>query len=195
MWRQRPARARSTSPGTAGVDKAADAARLLALIERCSDAIARGLAAAGYTARGLDYEDAEQDALATIVEKYPAGEPVASPCGWMHTVARNRAIGRTRSKEAYRRNADILRRRAALHDVVHVDDYDVEPTVSVGELARLVIGALPDAYRDVVVAYHLDDKSVATIAAELGIAEDTVYTRLRRARKAMLHTLREHGHA
>ena len=80
-------------------------------------------------------------------------------------------------------------------DVTTADDYDVEPTLAPDELAALVLGGLRPEYRDVVVAYHLEEKTVAEIAAELHIAQDTVYTRLRRARKAMLAVLREHGHA
>ena len=74
------------------------------------------------------------------------------------------------------------------------DTYDTDTGPSVQELASLVVAALPEDYRAVVVGYYLDQKPVAQIAAELYIAEDSVYTRLRRARKVMLATLRENGH-
>ncbi len=173
----------------------ADTDGLFALIERCSAAIARGLAAAGYTRAFIDYEDAEQDALTTIIDKFPEAGDVQSPCGWMHTVAKNRAIARTRSKEVRRRGTERLLRQAPLDDATHEDSYELGPSLSAKELASLVIGALPPDYRAVVVAYHLEDKPVSEIATELFIAEDTVYTRLRRARKAMLQVLKEHGHA
>jgi RNA polymerase sigma-70 factor (ECF subfamily) len=171
-----------------------DRAALMALIERCSGAIARGLVAAGYSPTFIDYEDAEQDALLAIVENFSRADPVASPCGWMHKVARNRAIGRTRSTVARKRSTERLVRQAALDDIAQVDEYDLDSRLPVEELVSLVVGALPPDYRAVVVAYHLDGMPVSRIAEELCIAESAVYTRLRRARKAMLQVLREHGH-
>lgn len=175
--------------------QAGDPDALSALIERCRRSIARGLAAAGYTNAFVDYEDAQQDALATIVERFPQSDDVASPCGWMHTVARNKAIARTRSKEVRRRGTERLIRQTTAADVTTADDYADDAVLPPDQLAALVLGGLRPEYRDVVVAYHLEEKSVAEIAAELHIAQDTVYTRLRRARKAMLAVLREHGHA
>lgn len=197
MSREWPRRGGGADDVSVLVDRARRGERdaLSALIESCRSAIARGLAAAGYTRAFADYEDAQQDALAAIVDRFPRAEPPSSPCGWMHTVARNNAIGRTRSKEVRRRGAERLVRQTSAADLTTTDDYELEPTLPAEDLAALVIGALPGPYREVVVAYHLDEKSVAEIAEELYIAEDTVYTRLRRARKAMLQVLEEHGHA
>jgi RNA polymerase sigma-70 factor (ECF subfamily) len=110
----------------------------------------------------------------------------------MHTVARNRAVARTRSKEARRRALERLRRVQPPGPVD--DDFGVEEVPSVHELASLVLGGLRPIYRDVVVAYYLDELSVEEISRELGLPADTIYTRLRRARRAMLQVLREHGH-
>jgi len=178
----------------AGSDATGVQADIGALIDECDDAIGRGLTAAGYTQRFVDYEDAKQEALAAIVAGFPTATPPDRPCGWMHTVTRNSAIGRTRSKAARQRGAERLRNVTGLTDVTTQDQYPAEQ-LDVKALAELVIGTLPPDYRDMVVGYYFDELSVKELAKRNYVAEDTVYTRLRRARVAMLQVLKEHGHA
>lgn len=165
-------------------------ADLLSLIEGCSEAIARGLRAAGYTRYHDDYDDAEQQALRMIIESF-ADQPRHSPCGFMHTVAKRSAISRTRSEVRQRKVTERLRQQRA---EAHIDAYD-EGNPSPAELAELVVGSLSPIYRDVVVAYYLENKKVPEIAAELYIAEFTVRSRLQRARVFALQILKEQGHA
>ncbi len=178
----------------AGPEDAGTQVDVGALIAQCADAIGRGLTAAGYTPRFVDYEDARQDAVAAIVAGFPKANPPDRPCGWMHTVTRNSAIGRTRSKAARQRAAERLRNTTSFADATAHDEYPAEQ-LDAKALAELVIGTLPPDYRDMVVGYYFDELSVKELAERNYVAEDTVYTRLRRARAAMLTVLKEHGHA
>jgi RNA polymerase sigma-70 factor (ECF subfamily) len=53
---------------------------------------------------------------------------------------------------------------------------------------------LPRRQREVVVLVHVDDRSVADVAAVLGCAEDTVRTHLRRAHAHLARVLQEAVH-
>jgi RNA polymerase sigma-70 factor (ECF subfamily) len=53
------------------------------------------------------------------------------------------------------------------------------------------IGRLPQKYRAAVLLYYYQDMTAAETAAALGIREDAVYQRLRRARQQLKKELEE----
>jgi RNA polymerase sigma-70 factor, ECF subfamily len=118
-----------------------------------------------------DAEDAVQEAFVTAIRKQRAVAAVDNPEAWLRTVALNRI------------------RRGWRHALV-VRRYEVkvpgpQAAVEVGPEHVAIVRALADLddqQRHVVVLHHLADLSVGQIAAELGVPEGTVKSRLSRAR-------------
>lgn len=163
----------------------------MALIEGCETSIASGIRAAGVTRADTEFGDAQHEALVTICDRFANFDGTGHVCGWMRTVARNTAADHISAQIRQRRITDRL--AAARVDTVHVDaDYDDGPSVEA--LAETIVAALPPAYRDVVDAYYLNNRTAEQIAEELFISVDTVYVRLHRARKAALAIARNAGH-
>ena len=69
--------------------------------------------------------------------------------------------------------------------------YEIESTIEQSELMRHVL-ALPMKYREMIVLYYYEDLTTAEIATLLNLSDNTVKTRLRRAReKLKLHIKNE----
>ncbi len=150
------------------------------LIAECERAILRGMASVGVTVRSPDFDDAanaSQHKIYTGVAKFKHESHI---CGWMGRIARNtaaefvrRAGRRTALHKRMRENAPILTQ----------PEPTIEERYDIQELSALVIDALPDIYRDVVLPYYFGDEPVADMAKRLHISVSTVHARLHRARK------------
>lgn len=134
-----------------------------------------------------DAEDAVQEAFVTAIRKQRALAEVNNPEAWLRTVALNRIRGGWR-------HALVVRR-------YEVKVPGPQATVEVGPEHVAIVRALADLddqQRHVVVLHHLADLSVGQIAAELGVPEGTVKSRLSRARgrlAGLLDDREEHRHA
>ena len=116
-------------------------------------------------------EDAVQDAFVTAVRKRRELRSVANPEAWVRTVALNRV------RTGWRHAAVVLRHRGDLPGPQGITEVGPEHVALVRAL-----GELDPDQRLVVVLHHLADVGVAQIAAELGVPEGTVKSRLSRAR-------------
>ena len=127
-----------------------------------------------------DAEDAVQEAFVTALRKRRELDRVANPEAWVRTVALNRLRGGWR-------HAAVVRR-------LQTKVPGSQPPVEVGPEHVAIVTALaavdPDQ-REVVVLHHLADLGTAEIAAELGIPEGTVKSRLSRARAKLADLLDE----
>lgn len=127
-----------------------------------------------------DAEDAVQEAFITAIRKHRTLRTVQNPEAWIRTVALHRL-------HRGWRHAAVVRRHQAAALVP-------EPSVDVGpEHVALVtaLGRLDPGQREVVVLHHLADRSVAEIAADLGLPVGTVKSRLGRGRARMGELLAE----
>lgn len=127
-----------------------------------------------------DAEDAVQDAFITAIRKRRTLRSVDNPEAWVRTVALRRL------HRGWRHLA-VVRRHQAL-------ERGPEPTAGVGPEHVALVGALAlldPAQREVVVLHHLADLSVAEIAAQLGVPEGTVKSRLGRGRQRLGELLAE----
>jgi RNA polymerase sigma-70 factor (ECF subfamily) len=127
-----------------------------------------------------DAEDAVQDAFVTAIRKQRQLRQVANPEAWIRAAAINRVRGGWRHAAVVRRYQPRVPGPQA---PVEVGPEQVAITAA--------LNALPLDQRVVVVLHHLIDLGTAEIAAELGIPEGTVKSRLARARARLADLLDE----
>jgi RNA polymerase sigma-70 factor (sigma-E family) len=128
----------------------------------------------------VEAEDAVQEAFVVAIRKQRQLEAVTNPEAWLRTVAVNRVRSRWRHAEVVRRFQPSVPGPQAQVEV------GPDHVVLVQALARL-----DEPLRRVVVLHHLADLGTAEIAAELGIPEGTVKSRLSRARGRLATLLEE----
>lgn len=125
-----------------------------------------------------DAEDAVQEAFVDAIRKPRRLADVRNPEAWLRTAALNRLRGRWRHASVVRRYQPRVPGPQA--------------PVEVGPEHVAIVTALravdPDQ-RQVVVLHYLADLGTADIAAELGIPEGTVKSRLSRARARLADLL------
>jgi RNA polymerase sigma-70 factor (sigma-E family) len=127
-----------------------------------------------------DAEDAVQEAFVTALRKRGDLRRVANPEAWVRTVALNQLRG------GWRHAAVVRRYQGQVPGP--------QGAVEVGPEHVAIVAALAEVdheQREVVVLHYLADLGVAEIAAELGIPQGTVKSRLSRARTKLAHLLDE----
>ncbi len=110
-----------------------------------------------------------------IPEKFPA---------WVWRIARNR----------YSRWADEKRKRTDALSGADIEDFEIAGEMTLENeyakkedlsLLRRELAFIASDYRNVIVAYYIEDKSVRDIAAALNLKAETVKKRLQRVRKIL----------
>ena len=127
-------------------------------------------------------EDAVQDAFVTALRKTSQLARVANPEAWVRTVALNHV------RHGWR-HASVVRRYQAKVP-------GPQGPVEVGPEHVAIVTALEEVdadQREVVVLHYLADLPVADIAAQLGIPQGTVKSRLARARDRLAGLLDDSG--
>jgi RNA polymerase sigma factor (sigma-70 family) len=127
-----------------------------------------------------DAEDAVQEAFVTAIRKSREFRRVSNPEAWIRTVALNRL------RAGWRHTAVVRKYQArvpAPQGAVEVGPEHVAIVTALGEL--------PAEQRKLVVLHYLADLRTADIAAELGLPEGTVKSRLSRARDRLVGLLDE----
>ncbi len=140
-------------------------------------------------------EDLTQDiSLAVLHELNRGMEPKNFPA-WVWQIARNR----------YARWTDRRHRRSEWESESSLEDCDVADDSSIEadylhqealSLLRRELAFISAEYRDIVVAYYIDDRAVRDIAQSLSLSEGTVKARLFRARNILkegMNMAREFG--
>lgn len=127
-----------------------------------------------------DAEDAVQEAFVTALRKRRELTRVVNPEAWLRTVAVNRL------RQGWRHAAVVRKYQARIPGPQQDVEVGPEHVAIVTALAELD----PDQ-RQIVVLHHLADLGTADIAAELGIPEGTVKSRLSRARTRLAGLLDE----
>jgi RNA polymerase sigma-70 factor (ECF subfamily) len=151
-------------------------------LEELYDASYRRLVVQLYAVCGdlAEAEDAVQEAFVTAVRKQHQLHRVENPEAWIRTTAVNFVRSRWRHAAVVRK----YQPKVAL----------TQPAVEVGPEHVAIVAALAQVDADqrlVVVLHHLADIGTAEIAAELGIPEGTVKSRLARARTRLADLLDE----
>ncbi len=132
--------------------------------------------------RGLA-EDVVQDAFVIAHAKYEQLRDAAAERSWLVAIARNRAKDLMRA-----------RRREVLTDEIEVGASNPDEALAEARRAREVREALvkmPARYREVLLAFYGEGRSVRSIATRMGLSEAAVLQRLSRGRKLIAE---RHGH-
>jgi RNA polymerase sigma-70 factor (ECF subfamily) len=121
-------------------------------------------------------EDLVQEAFVRAAGQWPRLSQYDSPEAWLRTVAMN--LARSRWRRHRRAAAAMLRLRAGTEVV--------SPPPSADYVVLLAaLRTLPAAQREALVLFHIADRSIDEIAAELGVPSGTVKARLARGRQAL----------
>ena len=124
-------------------------------------------------------EEVTQDIFLKLWRALPAYDGRAAVSTWLYAIARNTCLSAVRA-EGYRRTS-------ALEDVA-------EPGAASGTSLKLTVDQcverLPEAQRQVITLFYLQDRSVSEVAAMLDLPENTVKSHLHRARRALAEMMR-----
>jgi len=130
-----------------------------------------------------DAEDILQDVFSELVEAYRLMQPIEQVGAWLFRVARNRITDLFRKKkpEALQDQWVVAGGESfALEDVLASPDAwpdeDYARSVLLEELAD-ALGELPDEQREVFIAHEMEGRSFKELAAESGIAVNTLISR------------------
>ena len=137
------------------------------------------------TGSHIEAEDLTQDIALQIITALNKGTIPASFSAWVWQIARNRYA--LWAKKKHSRN-----------DMVtgdHIEDYEIEDEsenileelVHKEQLAllRRELAFIKSDYRNIVVAYYIENKNIREIASSLSLSESTVKSKLFRARKIL----------
>jgi RNA polymerase sigma-70 factor (ECF subfamily) len=136
-------------------------------------------------AHGLGQEDAKDVVQEAFLRLMTEGEHIRSAEGWLFAVARNLAIERLRKLKREARLAQDLAFRSPPSTA------DRAAQIEACGLYYRVVEELPEPQRTVFVLRHREGLTYREIADRLGIPENTVASRLRRARHRVTRQLRQ----
>lgn len=137
------------------------------------------------TSNRLDAEDLTQDIALNIIDGLNKGTIPNNYSAWVWQIARN----------VYSKWATIKRIRR--ENINSIDVYDVEiedKSKSIIDemiydeqlaLLRRELAFIKSEYRDIIVAYYLENKSIKDIAKTLNLSIDAIHQRLHRARNVL----------
>jgi RNA polymerase sigma-70 factor (ECF subfamily) len=126
-------------------------------------------------------EDAAQQAFAKAARKLPQLKKRSKFAGWLAVICRNAARDMARTTERVHGDEDL--------STIAAESHQDGPTEAVKE----AISRLSASAREVVFLRHYDGMSYEDISAVLGISEQAINGRLRRAKKKMANYLRHRG--
>jgi RNA polymerase sigma-70 factor, ECF subfamily len=123
-------------------------------------------------------QEVTQDVFVKLWRALPSYDGRASLSTWLYTIARNTCLSVVRM-ESYRRTS-------ALTSIEEPQTGSITPMdVALKEsLARL-----PETQRAIITMFYFEDRSVAEVAAMIGLPEGTVKSHLHRARRALAEIL------
>lgn len=148
------------------------------------------------TGNDTEAEDLAQDIVLNIIIALNKGTIPANFSAWVWQIARNRYSAW--AKEKHKRNKFV--------SASDIWDYEIEdkcPPVldkilsdEQMSLLRRELAFIKKDYRNIIVAYYIEDRSVQDIARQLSLSVNAVWQRLHRARiilKEGMHMAREFG--
>ena len=137
------------------------------------------------TSSQVDAEDLTQDIALNIIDALNKGTFPNNYSAWVWQIARN-----VYSKWAIKKR--IRKEKINSIDIYNIDVIDeasdvIDEMIYDEQLAilRRELAFIKSEYRNIIVAYYLENKSINDIAKTLNLSVDAVYQRLHRARKVL----------
>lgn len=163
-----------------------DVAALEVLVDRWHPRLVR---IARRVTRTYEVEDLVQEVWLSVVRSLHKLRDPSLFGPWIARIARNKSVDWVRGRQSERRTTSRLRQLsedAIAHTGLGAGHGQTSPgtTIELGEMRRRFEG-LPEAHRIVLERFYLRDLPVADIAADLGIPEGTVKSRLFHARRRL----------
>ncbi|WP_406486069.1 RNA polymerase sigma factor [Streptomyces phaeochromogenes] len=134
-------------------------------------------------------EDLAQDAFLAAYEKWDEIGRYDKPIAWIARTALYKWRNYCRTRQRHNRWAETL--PASTRDAV--GEFTAAATVRLD--VQRALQRLPDGQREVIILYYILDRSVATIASILEIAEGTVKSQLHAARATLKLLLADNSEA
>ena len=126
-------------------------------------------------------EDAAQETFAKAAVKLPQLKQTNKFAGWLATICRNEARDMARRENSHQTNGEL----SAIATKSERDDS--------GDAVRKALKKLTEPARELVYLRYYDGLSYEQISAVLGISQQAINGRLRRAKRKMAGYLRDNG--
>jgi len=142
-------------------------------------------------------EDLSSDIALNIISQLKKGIIPDRFSAWVWKIARNRYCFWSNKKHIRNNSVSSVVSSENMDDIE--DDNDFESALVHGEdlkLLRRELSFISKDYRDIIVAYYIDDLKVRTISQMLNLPENTVMSKLHRSRKILkegMNMAREFG--
>lgn len=165
------------------------------IMRRCNQRLFR--VARGVVGDDAEAEDVVQEAYVHAYEKIDGFRGEASLPTWLTRIVLNAAYGRLRQRRA---TVDVAQIEAAQHEdrvlvfpsrFGHEDPAAAATRAQIRALVEHAIDDLPEPFRIVFVLREIEECTVEETAAALDLREETVKTRLHRARRQLRAALQD----
>ncbi len=135
--------------------------------------------AVGYSATGdrVLGEDVAQDTFVAAWQQLDRVRDAMRIGPWLCGIARN--LGRKARRRTHREQLGELDEQASIAPSA----FDLLASRDAERVVRDALARVPDSYREVLVLYYREERSVHEVAGALGISEDAVMQRLTRGRR------------
>ncbi len=142
--------------------------------------------------RELSLEDAAQDVFLVAHRRAGSWDSWSSPRAWLFGVARRIAANHRRTRVRHARRIAAVQDHPASPCAGACPDQQIDDRAQLAALSE-AIASLPAGRRHIYILTELEGLSAPEIAEALEIKLNTVYSRLRRARREVATQLRRAG--
>ena len=133
----------------------------------------------------IEAEDLTQDIALQIITALNKGTIPTSISAWVWQIARNRYS--VWAKEKYNRNESVTGSDIGDYEIEDESENILDEMIRAEQMAllRRELAFIKSDYRNIVVAYYIENKNVREIAESLSLPTNTVKSRLLRARQIL----------
>ena len=137
------------------------------------------------TGSNIEAEDLTQDIALQIITTLNKGTIPTSFSAWIWQIARNRYS--VWAKEKHNRNESVTGSDIGDYEIEDESENILDEMIHTEQMAllRRELAFIKSDYRNIVVAYYIENKSVREIAESLSLSTNTVKSRLLRARQIL----------
>ncbi len=137
------------------------------------------------TGSHMEAEDLTQDAALQIIVALNKDIIPTSFSAWIWQIARNRYAAW--AKEKHKRSEAVTGFDIGDYEIEEESEHILDEMIHAEQVARLrrELAFIKQDYRNILVAYYIEDKSVRDIASLLSLSTNTVKSRLLRARQVL----------